>query len=373
MISFDVAVLGAGTMGSAVADHLSRRGLRVAAFEQFGIVHEMGSHGGSTRIIRHAYHESPDYVPLVLRSDDLWLELEAATGSRLLIRTGGIDLGPQNGTVVRNALLACRTHNRPGEQLSAAEVVKRWPQFRVPDEWHACYDPQMGFLLVESCIRAHVDSARNLGATILENEPVLSIDYGQTIRLKTHRSVYEAAYVVVCAGSWTGKFLSELNLPLVVKRKTLSWMKVNTPEDFAVGRFPIFLTDTPAGLLYGFPLFGHPGLKIANHHAAGPPVHPDTVDREFCDEDANDVREFTARHLPAVTSIVLDGKVCLYTMTPDEHFLIDLHPQHRNVVIAGGFSGHGFKFAPVVGEIVADLITAGKTKHRIDKFRISRF
>jgi sarcosine oxidase len=371
-MAFDVAVVGAGSMGSAAAYELARRGLKVIAFEQFRLVHEMGSHSGSTRIIRHAYHESPDYVPLVLRSDQLWQELEETTGTRLLIRTGGICLGPRNGTVVSNAMLACAEHHLPHEHLSAPELLRRWPQFQIPEDWHACFDPNTGFLLVNDCIRAFAQSAISAGAEIHEEEPVLDYHAQNGVVIRTAKGEYNAGSIVLCAGSWSAKLLRELKLPLTVKRKTLAWLAVRNAADFQVGRFPIFLTDTPAGLLYGFPLFQHPGLKIANHHAAGDGVDPDSVSREFQAQDAADAQDFAATHLNGVTSQVLEGKTCLYTMTPDEHFLIDFHPSHRNVLFATGFSGHGFKFAPVIGEILADLVVNQRTDHAISKFRLSR-
>ncbi|MCI0416963.1 N-methyl-L-tryptophan oxidase [bacterium] len=374
MIStFDVAILGTGTMGSAAAYFLSKSGLKVVAFERFRMVHEMGSHSGSTRIIRHAYHESPDYVPLVLRSDELWRELEKITARQLLIRTGGIDLGPVEGTVVDQALLACRTHSLPYEHLNATEVLRRWPQFNIPDNWHACFDPNMGFLMVDDCIAAYANAAKSLGARIHENEQVLSFDCASAIRIHTDKGDYEAGKMVVCAGAWNQKLLRDLHLPLTIKRKALVWLQTQNPENFEVGKFPIFLTDTPVGLLYGFPIHKHPGLKIANHHDAGPAVDPDYVDREFHSGDAKDARDFALRHLRGVTSNVLEGKICLYTLTPDEDFLIDLHPENKNVAIAAGFSGHGFKFAPVVAEILSDLVQKGTTDHPVQKFQLSRF
>jgi len=370
-MTFDVAIVGVGSMGSAAAYQLAKRGLKVIAFEKFRVVHEMGSHSGNTRIIRHAYHESPDYVPLVLRSDQLWQELEKTTGTKLLIRTGGIYLGPRNRTAVSNALLACSEHHLPHDHLSAQDASRRWPQFRIPEDWHACFDPNMGFLLVNDCIRAYAESAKAAGAEIHEEEAVLDYD-AQDGSLRTTKGEYHAGHMVICAGSWSANIPRDLNLHLTVKRKTLVWLAVENAVNFQVGDFPIFLTDTPAGLLYGFPLYQHPGLKIANHHAAGDPVDPDSVNREFQATDAADVQRFAAEHLNGVTPQVLDGKICLYTMTPDEHFLIDFHPDHRNILFATGFSGHGFKFAPVIGEILADLVVNHRTDHAIDKFRLSR-
>jgi sarcosine oxidase len=361
-------------MGSAAAFHLSSRGCSVIGFEQFNVVHEMGSHSGATRIIRHAYFESPDYVPLVIRADQLWCELEASSGIPLLIRTGGIDAGPSNSTLFQGALLASRTHHLPHEVLSAAEMMNRWPQFQFPEDWQACYDPKMGFLLVDDCIRVHVDAARRHHALIQQNETVQSFEpTGSTIRIKTDRNDYEVSRLVVCAGAWANKILKDLGLPLVVKRKTLSWLRPSKPDDYSPERFPIFLAQTSAGVLYGFPIYGKSGVKIANHHSGGAAESPDDVDRTFHESDADDIKSFAKEHLPGILPEVLDGKVCLYTLTPDEDFVIDLHPSHKNVVIAAGFSGHGFKFAPTVGEILADLCLTGTTNHPIQRFRIERF
>ena len=371
--SFDVAIIGAGTMGSAAAFFLAQAGLRVLVLEQFRIAHEFGSHSGATRIIRHAYHESPDYVPLVLRSDHLWQELEQRSNAPLLIRTGGIDLGPKEGKVVANAELACRTHSLPFEHMEANEIMQRWPQFRIPANWHACFDPNMGFLLVDNCIHAYADAARKTGAEIHEEETVLSYHTKTSISITTTKTTYSVQKVVVSAGAWNTQLLRDLALPLVVKRRTLSWLKTENDEFFRPGNFPIFLADTPAGLLYGFPVYGKPGLKMANHHERGPETDPDTVDRIFHPEDALDAQEFASKFLVGVHSTVIDAKICLYTMTPDEHFVIDLHPRNPNIVVAAGFSGHGFKFAPVVGEILRDLAINQHTDHPISKFRINRF
>ena len=373
-LTFDVAIIGAGSMGSAAAYHFSRRGCKVIAFEQFGIVHELGSHSGATRIIRHAYFESPDYVPLVVRSDELWCELESLNGRQVLVRTGGIDAGPGDSILVRGALHASRTYHLPHEVLSSAEIMKRWPQFHFPQDWEACFDPKMGFLLVDACIKGHVDAARRHGAVIREYEPVLSFEpSAKKIRIKTNQDTYEAGKLVVCAGAWASKILADLSLPLTVKRKTLSWFRTSNPKHYGPDTFPIFLAQTGPGVFYGFPLYGHPGLKIANHHSGGPPENPDHVDRIFHEEDASDLRLFVREHLPGVTPELLDGKVCLYTLTPDEDFIIDFHPDQNNIVMAAGFSGHGFKFAPVVGEILADLCLEGSTAHPIQRFRIARF
>jgi monomeric sarcosine oxidase len=371
--TYDIGIIGVGTMGSATAFHLAKRGYRVIAFERFRVVHDFGSHSGNTRIIRHAYHESPNYVPLVLRADALWLELKADREQPLLIRTGGLDLGPQGCSFVTEALRSCQIHHLPYEHLEAEEIRKRWPAFHIPDSWEACYNTQAGFLVVDRCIRAHTQGAEAYDAKIHEGEKVFSFeDHRSSVQIQTDQSSYEVGRLIVCAGSWTSQLLATLGLPLVVRRKTLAWLRPKTPEDFTLGKFPVYISESEDGALYGFPLYGHPGVKIANHHG-GVEVNPDQVDRTFHERDATDVRRFARKYLPGLTEELLDGKICLYTLTPDEHFIIDFYPEKQNILIAAGFSGHGFKFAPVVGEILADLCTEGKTPYPIEMFRLERF
>jgi len=372
--TYDVGIIGTGTMGSAAAYHLARRGRSVIAFEQFGIVHEFGSHSGTTRIIRRAYHESPEYVPLVLRSEELWEELEKATGQQMMFRTGALCLGPENSDLLNGALLACKQYNLPFDLFSSAEVMQKWPQFRLPQNWQACFDHLAGFLIVELCIRSHAQLAIQSGAKIMDHTKVTGFKTeGSAIQVQTDRGSFRVGSLIVCAGAWTTRLLNELQIPITIKRKSVVWMKPRNPADYSMGTFPIFLSEVEQGLLYGFPLYEHTGVKIANHSSKGEPVNPDTVDRVFHDSDAADVRDFAGKYLPGITNEIVEGKVCLYSLTPDEDFLIDRHPHQENIIVAAGFSGHGFKFSPVIGEILADLATEGKTVHHIEKFRISRF
>lgn len=371
---YDVAIIGAGTMGSAAAYHLTKRGKRVIVFEKFHVVHDSGSHSGRTRIIRHAYFESPDYVPLVLRADQLWQEIESITGTRLLIRTGGLDMGLPDSTLVAGAIRACKEHRLKYEVVDAKEIRKRWPQFKIPDSWVACYDPQAGFLLVDRCIRSHVDLATEAGAVVKENEEIRSFHPVESgITLQTSSGKYTAARAIVCAGAWTEHLLKELQLPLVVKRKALAWFRPKDPNQFTPERFPVFLAELPEGVLYGFPLHDSFTVKIANHHTYGDAVDPDHVDRNFHENDVAEVKTFVRNFLPALTDEIEEGKICLYTLTPDTDFILDFHPEFRNVILAAGFSGHGFKFATVIGEILADLAIDGSTRHPISRFRIDRF
>ncbi len=262
----------------------------------------------------------------------------------------------------------------PYETLTAGAIRKRWPQFHIPVDWEGCYDPLAGFLLVEPCIKSHLDIATRNGATIYENCRIQSISSTPGgFRIKAQDNFYEVEKIVLTAGAWTAKVFQEFRLPLTVKRRAVTWLRPRDPDAFHINHFPIFLADLPEGLLYGFPLHEQSGLKIANHHSRGTEVDPDSVNRNYLKEDSNDAIDFARRYLPGISDEVVDGKICLYTLTPEEDFLIDFHPSNKNMLIASGFSGHGFKFAPVIGEILADLCLDGKTSHPIDRFRISRF
>ncbi len=374
MSTYDAIIIGAGTMGSAAAYHLALRGQRVLVLEQYKAVHDLGSHTGYTRIIRHAYFESPDYVPLVLRSDELWQLLEKETGKQMLVRSGGIDVGPEQSTVFSGALKACIDHHLPYEHLRSKEASTRWPQFHIPDDWHICFDPMAGFLIVEICIRSHLELAQQYGAVLNENESVEDIKFlGNSVQVQTSKASYDAGAVLVCGGAWNTRLLADLSLPLQIQRQAIGWFPPNDSSAFDPARFPVFLAETPAGIFYGFPLYQHEGLKLARHGGGLLFNDPNDVPREFSDHDAVQLQSFLKNYLPEVSSQLLEGKVCLYTMTPDQHFIIDVHPEFPRCFIAAGFSGHGFKFAPVVGEILADLCLDGKTAHPIDGFRIDRF
>jgi monomeric sarcosine oxidase len=374
MPTYDAIVIGAGTMGSAAAYHLALRGQRVLAIEQFKVVHDLGSHTGYTRIIRHAYFESPVYVPLVLRSDKLWQQLEKDSGKEMLIRTGGIDMGPEHGILFAGAMKACIEHHLPYEHLNSSEAAKRWPQFQIPDDWHICFDPMAGFLIVENCIRTHLDLAQENGATLHENESVNSIRFmNDSVQVETSKAKYDAGSVVVCGGAWNVRLLSELQLPLKVQRQAVGWFRSQNQSSFDRSRFPVFLAETPKGIFYGFPLHDHPAFKIARHGGGVYFNDPSDVPREFDENDATQLRDFLTHYMHDVSNELLEGKICLYTMTPDEHFIIDAHPEFSHCFLAAGFSGHGFKFAPAVGEILADFCMTGTTKHLIDDFRIKRF
>jgi sarcosine oxidase len=373
---YDVIVAGVGGMGSAAAFHLARRGRRVLGLERYTIPNEMGSSHGSSRIIRLAYFEHPSYVPLVRRSYELWRELQQEWGEQLLHTTGCLHLGAPGTAVIDGCLRSCHEHGLEYQVLDSAEVMRRFPAYRLPAETMAVLEAEGGFLVPEKCIDAHAAGARAAGAELRIGEAVSgweAIPGG--VRVQTERGSYEAARLVLTAGSWTGKLAAALAPVLQPERQVIAWLEVARPELFDQAGFPVFVMEVPEGIYYGFPLFagGPPGFKLGRLHHRYEVVDPDLLDRGGAGpEDEALLRSFATSYLPDGAGRALAMKVCLFTNTPDEHFLVDLHPDHPEVVVAAGFSGHGFKFCSVLGEILADLAIDGGTRHDIDLFRAGR-
>ena len=371
--TFDVIVVGAGGMGSAAAFELARRGRSVLALEQFPPVHDRGSSHGHTRIIRRAYYEHPNYVPLVCRAFERWYDLEQRTGRHLLTGCPCLSIGPPDGEVVTGVLAAAREHSLPVDRLAPDDLRARYPQFRFDDGYVGVLEGDAGFLYVEDCVLAHLDAARALGATIQPEEPVTDWQArGDGVPVTTTKGTYRAARLVLTAGPWAGRLLGDRGRPLRVMRQTLLWFGTEDDAAFRRDRFPIFLADVPGGAFYGLPAIDGRGLKVARHYGAPELDAPEQVERAIRSADERPAREFLTAHIPAAAGPLRYGQTCMYTLTPDRHFLIDLHPDHPNVAVAAGFSGHGFKFASVVGEVLADLAETGRTRWPIDMFRFDR-
>jgi sarcosine oxidase len=372
--TYDAIVVGAGGMGSATLFHLARRGWRVLGIERFDVLHPFGSSHGLTRIIRLAYSEHPSYVPLLRRSYELWHELEDLDGRTLLYTTGNLEGGLAGGDVFRGALHAAELHDLPHEVLSGDEVARRWPGYRLPAETRMLFQPDGGFLASEDCILAHVRQAQAHGAEIHWRERVLEwgpLDDG--VWVLTDRGRYEARRLVVSAGSWAGKLVPELASFAVPERQVLAWLQPIRPERFRLGAFPVFYLQVEEGRYYGLPEWGIPGFKFGRYHHLEERVDPDTVDREPNERDERILREFAGRYFPDACGPTVALKACLFTNTPDEHFILDLHPAYPQVAIAAGFSGHGYKFCSVVGEIMADFAQHGETRHDVSLFCLARF
>jgi sarcosine oxidase len=370
---YDAIVVGLGSMGSATLYHLAKRGKSVLGLEQFDIPNALGSSVGVNRIIRLAYAEHPDYVPLLRRAYELWRELEALAGEELLVVTGGLDVGRENEENVQGSLLSCNVHHLPHELLDADGVHRRFPGYRLPPDMVAVHQPDGGFLMSERCVVAHAAAALDCGAEIHGREHATGWSAkGSGVRVTTAHGPYEAGSLVVTAGPWVGELIAELAPLAVPERQVLLWAQPRRPALFRFDAFPVFTMQAPEGRFYGFPVYGVPGFKIGKYHHRRQSVRLDAIDRECNAEDEAVLREGLSRYFPDADGPTLAMKVCLFTNTSDEHFILDRHPDHPEVAIAAGFSGHGFKFCSVVGEIMADLVATGTTRHKIDRFRLAR-
>ncbi len=370
---FDVIVLGVGGMGSSTVYQLARRGKRVLGLERYDVPHAMGSSHGHTRIIRLAYYEDPSYVMLLQRSYELWRSIQSRAGERLLHLTGSVDAGPSESWVFKGSLQSCLEHDLPHEVLTSKELTGRFPGYRLPRETLAVLQPDGGFLLPERCIVAYVNAAHAEGAEIHGREQVLRwLPVGDGVRVITDHGAYEADRLVVTAGAWNSKLLPFLEDLAVPERQVLAWLQPQRPELFTPDRFPVFNLLVDEGRFYGFPVFGVPGFKFGKYHHLEEAGDPDLLDREPRFEDEQLLGEFASRYFPAGYGPTMSLVACLFTNSPDKHFIIDLHPDHPQVSFASACSGHGFKFASVVGEIMADLAERGTTRHDIELFRLDR-
>ncbi len=368
---FDSIVVGVGGMGSAALLHLARRGQRVLGLERFAVPHTLGSSHGVTRIIRLAYYEDPSYVPLLRRAYELWRELEQGAGEQLLHLTGSIDAGPE---IFEGSLRSCEEHDLPHQVLTSAELARRYPAYRLPAETDVLLQPDGGFLLPERCIVAHVEQAQALGAVLHTGERVLGWEpHGDGVRVESEHGRYEADRLVLCAGAWSETVARLVPGLVAAERQVLGWFAPLEPELFAPPRFPVFNLVVPEGRYYGFPVFGIPGFKVGRYHHLGEVVDPDEHDRSTRPEDESLLRSFVERYFPAGAGPATSLETCLFENSPDEHFLLDAHPDCAQAIVAAGFSGHGFKFCSVIGEIVAELALGGTTRHEIDFLRLARF
>jgi sarcosine oxidase len=373
--TFDHIVIGAGGMGSAAICALARRGRRVLGLEQFTVPHELGSSAGATRIFRFAYYEHPSYVPLMRLSLARWQALERDIGEPLLTVTGGLSIGLPAGRVVGGAKAACVAHGLAHEVLSAAEVERRHPAWRLPSEFEAVREPDAGFLPADRAIVAHVTLARRLGAEVRENEPVLRWKAaGDRVEVETEHGRYQAGSLVVAAGAWTQRVLSRFGFQglAVPQRQVVGWFKTADAR-FAPQAFPVFILDCPErGNFYGFPeRAAGEGFKVGKFRHRGETVDPDAIHRSVGPEDEA-VLTWVGCYLSAPMGPAVGFKTCMFVNSPDEHFIVDLLPGHRNVAVAAGFSGHGYKFCAGIGEVLADLAMHGATPHDVGLFSLKR-
>jgi sarcosine oxidase len=371
--SYDVIIAGLGAMGSAAAYHLARRGRRVLGLDRFSPPHTMGSSHGQTRIIREAYFEHPTYVPVVQRAYVLWEELSCAAKEPLLLQTGGLMIGTPDSIVFTGAKRSADAHRLPHDVLTAGEVRRRFPALHPNDDMMAVLEPRAGILFPERCIAAHLSLAARHGANLRTDEQVIRWhDTEQGVEIATTKGAYRASQMIVSAGSWARELLPDLNPPLTIERQVLFWFEPKSaPELFHPERCPIHLWQLGAGesrkFFYGFPNLGE-GVKVAGHHD-GAAVSPDSVSRDVTPAEVDAMRGLLRGHLPQADGPLRSATVCLYTNTPDEHFWLDRHPHCPQVLIASPCSGHGFKFSSAIGEILADIVTAGKSQFDLGLFK----
>jgi sarcosine oxidase len=371
---YDLIVAGVGGMGSAACYHAARRGKRVLGLERFDVPHAMGSSHGVNRIIRLAYYEDPGYVPLLRRAYELWRELQTGFGERLLHITGSIDAGDESGEVFRGALRSCLLHELSHEVLTSQELGRRFPAYHLPPGHVGLFQPEGGFLLSERCIVAHIFGALAAGAEIRARERVLGWNpTADGVRVVTDRAVYEAERLIVSTGAWLQQILPTLDGLACPERQVLAWFHPSRPDLFAPARFPVFNLTVEEGRYYGFPVFGIPGFKVGRYHHLDEQIDPDDFEREPNRVDEALLRSFAARYFPQGAGPTMTLRSCIFTNTPDEHFIVDVLPGVPQVIVASPCSGHGFKFCSVIGEILADLAATGATRYGIELFRIARF
>ena len=380
--SFDFIVIGVGSMGSAACYYLSKRGHKVLGLEQFDISHELGSHAGQSRIIRKAYFEHPDYVPLLERAYKNWKALEWETGKQVYFKTGLLYAGKPGNEIITGVERAAGLYNIDLDELNDLAAADQFPQFKFPEDFEILFEPEAGFITPERSIRLYAKEAVEKGAAIRPNEKVTDWKKeGSNIIVKTDKDTYQCDQLIITAGAWAGKLIPGFVDKIKVTRQFVAWIRTKMDDQFQLNKFPCWMIgdDIKHGCYYGFPLldtkkFGEPaGLKLA-HHYPSIVTDPDTVNRQTTEADIENLKYCLDKYLPGVFDAVLSTKICLYANSPDENFIIDKLPGYEeNVSIACGFSGHGFKFASVIGEIMADLAIEGETALPIEFLNAKRF
>lgn len=356
MPHYDAIVLGTGGVGSAALYHFARQGLRVVGLDRFPTAHQFGSSHGQTRLIRQAYFEHPDYVPLLKRAYTLWEDLSAESGQQLYQEVGVLQVGPSDGRILPGVLASAKQHGLDVDELTAQEVSSRFPGFVIPESLSAVFERRAGFLFVEDCIKAHTALALRAGAVLQTGETVrrwsATPDH---VEVETDRDTYTGAHLVITAGSWVTDFLGSLGIPFEVVRKSLYWFETHSPAYRADHGAPGFIIESSTGNFYGFPQIDELGVKSAEHSGGVPVADPLAFDRSELNSETDRLVEFLGQFLPQVSARQTKFDVCLYTLSPDRNFVVDRHPDYPHISFAAGLSGHGFKFASVLGEVLTQL------------------
>ncbi len=374
-MNYDVIIIGAGSIGMAAGYFLSKRGKKTLLLDSFNPPHNKGSHHGETRIIRYAYAEGEEYVPFILNAQELWNDLERATGKQLFKRTGVLSVGNEKSDFIQNIISSAKKYSLPLDVIESNEVHNRWSGITLPNDYIGCFEPSSGVLKCEESIKAYQELAELNGATILTNSRVTEISIrDERVTIKVDERTYYSDALVVSAGAWSGHLLSmlDLDIPLTPVRKTFAWFDANE-NIYNHSSFPAFAFETPQGIYYGLPSIDGCGLKVGRHDG-GDQINPDESMKGFGEtaEDEGDLVQFLNQYIPDIRKLKY-GKTCMYSLTPDDRFIIDLHPKYTNVAIAAGFSGHGFKFSSSVGQALSNLIISGKNEIDISQFSINRF
>lgn len=381
MASFDVIVIGVGSMGSAACYYLAKSGVKVLGIEQFSIPHDQGSHAGQSRIIRKAYFEHPDYVPLLERAYHNWRQLESETGTQLYFPTGLLYAGKSDGVLVQGVKASAKQYNIQVDALSLAESKIKFPQFHIPVDFEMLFEPDAGLLTPERCILSFTEQAIKAEATIHTQEQLIAWkEVPGCITVTTNKNTYTCAKLIITTGAWTAHVAPELKKQLTVTRQVLAWAIPYQSDSYALGKFPCWLIDDAQqpGMYYGFPILptaqlgGPIGLKAAYHYP-GQPTDANQVNRTISKTEETELMQSVRQYLPEGFTAIHVSKTCLYTNTPDENFIIDFLSQNNNVIVAAGFSGHGFKFASVVGEVLSELALKGESKLPIGFLSTKRF
>lgn len=380
-MSYDAIVVGTGTMGIAACAALASRGVHVLGLDQYSIPHDLGSHSGYTRIIRQAYYEHPDYVPLLQRSYQLWKDLESDQNLKLYHETGIIYMGRSDSPILEGTLKASHLYGIPVQSGDNRLLPSKHSQFTIPPDWKLLWEPQAGYLDVNLSLTGFYQQAIHAGATILTGEKVVRWNLVDGhIEVYTESQTYMAEKLILTAGPWMDGLIANVGLPLKVTRQVLAWVDVPEPFRYTDPQFPCwFLHDPEMGMFYGFPISnsGAPeapkGIKLGLH-MPGVTTHPDQMDRDIHDSDQEIIQYCIKKYMPQLNNQPIQYKTCMYTYTPDEHFILDYLPESgTQVIIAAGFSGHGFKFAPVIGEVLSDFFLENKSSLDLGFLSLKRF
>lgn len=371
--NFDVIILGVGGMGSSTLYNLAKKGVNVCGIEQFGIAHNKGSSHGETRIIRKAIFENPDYIPLINKSYEMWGDLEKESGLELNVKSGLLLIGNKNLEQIKHVRKIFNKHRLEHKILNKSELSDKFPQFNVYDDDVSIYDPNGGFLYVEKCVEQYINNAKKHGAKLYFNEKVESWKANEGgVSVRTNKRNITGDKLIITAGSWAKKELDNLNVNLKVLRKVLLWYDSPIINNYTIDKFPTFLTLRGHRGFYGFPVTNELGMKIAEHTRGDIIDNPYKLNNNLMPDDEKDIKTFMKNVFPKMDPKLVKHDICMYTMSKDGNFIMDIHPENKNVVIGAGFSGHGYKFAPVIGEILGDLALKGSTEYNIDFLKLNR-